>query len=462
MKKLTVSLLVHLTWIIGSVNAQTIAAGTLHTIALCPDGTVWTWGGNSYGQLGDTSLVSSIVPNQVSGLDSVIDIFSGWHGCFAEKSDNTIWAWGKNNDGELGIGVIGNSFYPQQVIGLDSVLKIDGGAFHTIALTENGSVWTWGDNNRGQLGNSNFQVGELTPIQVPGLDGIIDIDAGWNHCLALKDDGSLWVWGDNGKGELGDSTFLLKDYPINVSGLTDVVQIQGGGSHSMALKSDSTVWTWGFNDFGQLGNGNLTTTPWPMQVTGLSGIVAIESGRNHSLALDKDGIVWVWGHNFYSNLGNGLTSDQNTPVQSGLPANNYTLSSGDWHGFAMVNDDIWTWGRNNYGQLGDSTYSNESTPYIMDVFCSPTTSVADKEQPTYHTTVFPNPFVNETHIRISNFSNVSYTLRILNAMGQQVGLINGVDASDIQVLRGNLPGGLYFYQLSTSQGVIGVGKLLAE
>ena len=461
MKK-TISILVLVTLSICHSKGQDIIGGSLHTIALCADGSVWTWGDNNYGQLGDTSFTTLIVPNKVSTIDSAVAVFAGWHNSFVEKSDNTIWAWGRNGDGELGVDSIGNSRYPQKVVGLSDVTKIDGGAFHTLALKDDGTVWAWGDNSRGQLGDGNSTVDQITPIQVPGFDSIITIDAGWNHSLALKDDGTIWVWGQNEHGELGDSTYLLKDYPIKVQGLTNMLDVKGGGWHSVALRNDSTVWTWGFNDFGQLGNGNLNTTPWPVQVVGLSGIVSIESGRHHSFALDKDGVLWGWGYNFYNSLGTTSPPNQSTPIQASLNPKNYILSSGDWHSFAIDNNNIWTWGRNNYGQLGDSTYTNKSIPYIRDDFCLSVTSMENGMKLIFHSKVFPNPFVSETHIRTHYPTNISYTLTIMNSMGQQVKQIEGSNASDILVVRENLPCGMYIYQLTTSKGEVATGKLIAE
>ena len=124
---------------------------------------------------------------------------------------------------------------------------------------------------------------------------MVAIAGGDSHSLALKSDGTVWAWGYNGCGQLGDGSTTNRLTPVQVSGLTGVVAIAGGGSHSLALKSDGTVWAWGCNDYGQLGDGTTTNRLTPVQVSGLTGVVAIAGGGAHSLALKSDGTVWAWG-----------------------------------------------------------------------------------------------------------------------------------------------------------------------
>ncbi|HZD60824.1 MAG TPA: RCC1 repeat-containing protein, partial [Anaerolineae bacterium] len=166
---------------------------------------------------------------------------------------------------------------------------IAAGARHSLALKSDGTVLAWGRNDYGQLGNETT-TSSSTPVQVSGLTNVTTVTAGWWHSLALELDGTVWAWGDNRYGQLGNETTTSSSKPVQVSNLSGVVAISSClGAHSLALKSDGTVWAWGGNWYGQLGDG--TTTMYkttPVQVSGLSGVVAIAAGGEHSLALKQD------------------------------------------------------------------------------------------------------------------------------------------------------------------------------
>ncbi|TLZ71770.1 MAG: RCC1 repeat-containing protein, partial [Methanobacteriota archaeon] len=234
----------------------------------------------------------------------------------------TVLAWGDNVDGQLGNGTFTTSNTPVEVSGLTGVTAIAaGGAFnhHSLALKSDGTVWAWGANSAGQLGNGSF-TGSNTPVQTSGINGVTAIAGGQLHSLALKSDGTVWAWGFNLDGQLGNGTNTTTypyglDTPVQVLGLTGVIAIAGGGAHSLALKSDGTVWAWGQNNKGQLGNGSFTGSNTPVQTSGISGVTAIAGGVSHSLALKSDGTVWAWGYNGGGELGNGTYTDNNTPVE---------------------------------------------------------------------------------------------------------------------------------------------------
>jgi alpha-tubulin suppressor-like RCC1 family protein len=337
----------------GLTTVAAIAGGPHHSLALKSDGTVWAWGYDSNGQLGDGNFYPNFpfgvaTPVQVSGLTTVMAIASGGIHSLALKSDGTVWAWGFGRYGQLGDGnfyTTGNEGVatPVQVTGLSGVVAIAAGGQHSLALKSDGTVWAWGYGFYGQLGDGNFYgdlftdeiQGVATPVQVISLSGVVAIAAGFYHSLALKSDGTVWAWGDGEEGELGDGIFYANPSvvgngglatPVQVSALTTVTAIAGGGQHSLALKSDGTVWAWGLGYFGELGDGNFHTVATPVQVSGLSGVAAIAGGGYHSLALKPDGTVWAWGYGFYGQLGDGnfyITGNGGaaTPVQvSGLSA----------------------------------------------------------------------------------------------------------------------------------------------
>ncbi len=304
-----------------------VAAGGLHTVAVKKDGTVWAWGNNEKGQLGDGSTEPGKTPVQVKtsdskeNLDGIVAVAAGGLHTIALKKDGTVWAWGYNDDGQLG----DNSYNKRrlsatQVKGpdgddeLEGIIAVAAGKAHSLALKKDGTVWAWGLNDNRQLGDNSTST-RKAPVQVKGLKGIIAIAAGGSHSLALKNDGTFWTWGNNEDGQLGDNSTSAKKSLVLLSGLKGVQAIAAGENHSAVLKNDGTVWVWGSNSFGQLGNGSKGGKRLiPTLVEGLSGISAIGTGSNHMLALKNDGTLWAWGSNNTGQLGDNSKVDRLTPV----------------------------------------------------------------------------------------------------------------------------------------------------
>ena len=221
-------------------------------------------------------------------MTDVVEAAAGFNYSLALKSDGTVWAWGLNAVyGVLGDGTF--KTYPVGTIvqakGLTDVVAIDAGMRHSLALKSDGSVWAWGLDRETQLGDASTD-NLNTPTKVIGLDDMVAIAGGMNHTLALKSDGTVWACGRNLEGELGKGNFDSTISFVNqVSNLTDVVAIAAGSIHNLALKADGTVWTWGANSYGQLGNGNNDNMASPVQVSGLTNVVSIASGGHQSLVL---------------------------------------------------------------------------------------------------------------------------------------------------------------------------------
>jgi alpha-tubulin suppressor-like RCC1 family protein len=371
-----------------------IAGGGYHTIALKSDGTVWAWGLNSVGQLGDGTMINRTIPVQVSGLTGVTAIAGGLFHTIALKNDGTVWVWGGNYAGQLGDGTTTDRNTPVQVIGLTGVTAIAGGFEHSIALKSDETVWAWGDNSQGQLGDGTITGPQTcgsdapcstTPVQVSGLTGVTAIAGGVWHTIVLKNDGTVWAWGRNDLGQLGDVTnpepqrcfsgFLCRTTPIQMSGLTGVTAIAGGAGHTITLKNDGTVWAWGYNySSGQLGDGTTTDRYIPVQVIGLTGVTAIAAGYYHTIALKSDGTVWAWGDNSFGQLGDGTNTGPQTCVNSGTPCSTTpvqvigltgvtAIAARYHHTIALKNDEtVWAWGHNISGQLGDGTTTDRYNP----------------------------------------------------------------------------------------------------
>jgi|GEM_PF-530121 len=406
----------------ADVFGPAIVGGSDQTIALKSDGSIWAWGENDNGEVGNGSFDAKVLlPVQV--LTDGVSIAAGDDHSMAIRSDGTVWAWGANNDGQLGINdtEADNKSTAIRVKGaegegvLSDITAISGGEDHSLALKSDGSVWAWGEDLHGQVGvNDNKGADKFYPVQVVGVDGVgsltevSSIAAGDDHSLALKIDGTVWAWGEDNDGQLGDNDGNGEDKltPVQVKGsggngfLTDIVGIAAGEDHSLALKSDGTVWAWGENDDGQLGDNDDTKADklTPVQVTGLAGagnltnVVAIAAGKDHSLAMKADGSVWAWGEDTDGQLGDNDSAsskpDKLTPVQvrdssgSGFFDKATAISAGKDHSLALKSDgSAWAWGENLNGQIGnrDGTGSDQIVPVkVLELVVADTGDAADK------------------------------------------------------------------------------------
>ena len=246
--------------VLNLTDVVAVATGYFHSLALKRDGTVWASGG-----------VSSS-PTQVSTLTGVVAVAAGFQHSLAVKANGTVWGWGSNMSGQLGNGTWTHSSTPVQVSNLTGVVAVAAGYHHSLALKNDGTVWAWGSNMQSQLGNPNFVGRHNTPVPVSNLTDVVAVAAGPYHNLALKADGMVWAWGNNQSGQMGNAGQGSRYYtPVKAFYLTDVVAVDAGYAHSMAVKGDGTVWTWGDNRFGQLGDGTtLRDRNTPEQVMGLS------------------------------------------------------------------------------------------------------------------------------------------------------------------------------------------------
>jgi RHS repeat-associated protein len=354
----------------GSNLGSPMGGGVAHSIAVRGDGTVWAWGNNSYGQLGTGNTTSSTTPIQVNGLSGASGVAAGDYHSLSLKGDGTVWAWGYNAYGQLGNGTTSNSTKPVQVSGLSGATGIAAGNYHSLVLKADGTVWDWGLNNAGQLGNGTA-TGSTKPVQVSNLSGVVAVAAGGmpgyaGHSLALKGDGTVWAWGYNKHGQLGNGSTAASTVPVQVKNLSAVIAIAANGDNSYALKSDGTVWAWGDAGYGQLGNtsviGSISSVPVKVNI---SGVAKIGAGATHVLAIESDGSAWAWGNNNTGQLGDGGSCGKTctNPVQvSGLSGAAF-VTGGYVHSLAAKTDgSAWAWGSNTYGQLGNGTTTVATKP----------------------------------------------------------------------------------------------------
>jgi len=340
------------------VISGSVAAGTNDTLALKADGTVWSWGANTNGQLGDGTTTQRTSPVQVSGLSDVVAIAAGvgtHH--LALKRDGTVWGWGLNSSGQLGDGTQTNRSTPVRAGTLTNVVAIAVGGAHSLAITGDGALWAWGANYSGQLGDGT-QTPRLTPTAISSMSGVSAIAAGQAHSLAVKTDGapsgSLWTWGSNQNGQLGDgSSASVRTAPASIL-QSAVVGAGAGDAFGFGILSDGSARAWGLNGNAQLADNTTTTRTTPVAVVDLWNAAQVTGGNVHGVALSTDGSVWTWGYPNYLGL---LSVDLYTVRRpQRLPgAGEYVTfaSAGTVHSVASRFDgSVWTWGANNTGQLG--------------------------------------------------------------------------------------------------------------
>jgi alpha-tubulin suppressor-like RCC1 family protein len=243
---------------------------------------------------------------------------------------------------------------------------IDGGGNFNAGIKTNSSLWTWGNNQFGQLGNGTVTTA-TSPIHIDSNSTWQSVSAGGSHTMAIKSDGTLWGWGYNFWGQLGDNTSVDKHAPVQIGTANDWMAVACGGNHTIALKTNGTLWSWGANANGQLGNGtanpNQTIMP-PTQVGTLNTWTKIAAGGVHSLAI-QSGTLWAWGKNASGQLGDGTTADKNVPTLIGTPNQNdwQSISAGESHSLGIKTaGTLWTWGLNAEGELGLGNNSNQNIP----------------------------------------------------------------------------------------------------
>ncbi len=301
---------------VNITGVSAISAGNFFVLFLKDDGTVWGWGVNEFGGYGaGTNKEVSLYPVQVKGLHDVIAISTSGAHCLALKRDGTVWAWGCNVAGQLGDGTTEVRYTPIKVSGLSNVKKISAGHDYSMAIDGNGTLWGWGSNGNGRLGDGT-NINRFLPVQTL-INDATDVKAGeFAHTVALKSDGTVWAWGWNQEYELGVPGINKKEYytPVQVKDIGGVVAVCSTDSNSVALKSDGTVWIWGNGQQGRFGNGApySADSATPLQVPGIKNIIAIAGGSSHVMALSSDGSVYTWGDNGFGQIGNGKTNSYNT------------------------------------------------------------------------------------------------------------------------------------------------------
>ncbi len=315
---------------------QQVASGGRHSVALGADGTVWTWGYNGHGELGDGTTTDRDTPAPVPGLRDVIAVAAGATHSLALTRDGQVWAWGNNDHRQLGINeyssyeartpqrvltvVPGDETRPDTFPPLAGVVAIAASATHSAAVTADGALWTWGGNQWGQLGSgTTWDAG--TAQRVAGLEAVARLVAGGDdttaYTLVQTRAGTVWGWGNNRQCQLGESAWERQTTPRalpNLNQLGALRALAGGAAFGAAVTEAGEVWTWGDNAHGQLGLGAVAQVCAPQAVPGLAEVATVSAGAQHTLVTTADGAVWAWGLNDEGQLGDGTVNDRGTPA----------------------------------------------------------------------------------------------------------------------------------------------------
>ena len=321
---------------------------------------LYTWGVNSFGQLGDNSTVGKQVPTQVGLLTDWVQVSSGTNHTVCLKLNGTLFAWGNNNVGELGIGGSGNSFSsPVQIGALTNWAQVSVGAVHTACVKTDGTLWTWGDNAAGRLGlNINPAVDRSSPTQVGALSNWAQVSAGTDNTLCVTTSGTLFSWGNG--AQVGDGTVIDRSSPVQIGALTNWAVPACGQTHSLCTTTNGTLFSWGANNAGMLGDGTIISKSSPVQIGALT-TWSLPAAGGCSACITTEGTLFTWGPGVQTGL--NVTTQTSSPVQVGALTNWAQISVGTTHSHAVKTDGtLWAWGVNTNGRLGIGNTVNKSSP----------------------------------------------------------------------------------------------------
>jgi alpha-tubulin suppressor-like RCC1 family protein len=372
----------------GTDSWTAVAAGMSHSVGIKSNGTLYTWGSNSSGQLGLGNTTAVSTPTQVGGLTNWQKLSANGYGTMAINTDGALYVWGSNNQAQLGLGDTTNRSSPVQ-LGSASWILVKGQDAgyspireYTFGIQSDNLMYAWGwlGTGAGGVSGEPADVGTLssgsaytTPNKVGGAlattssstsklgtDVWKAASAGANHTVAIRTNGTLYAWGLNSSGQLGLGDTTIRSSPVQI-GTSSWTAVSAGDAHTVAIRSDGGLFVWGNNGTGRLGDGTATSRSSPVQV-GADSWTAVAAGGSHSVAVRKDGGLFAWGLNNVGQLGLSNTTNLSSPVQVG--ADSWTsVAAGASHTVSVRSDGgLFAWGLNNVGQLGLSNTTNLSSP----------------------------------------------------------------------------------------------------
>jgi alpha-tubulin suppressor-like RCC1 family protein len=351
---------------------RVLAAGGFHSLWIADDGLMWGVGYNAAGALGDGTLVNRPAPVAVGFFDDWVACAAGYYTSYGLRADGSLWAWGANDKGQVGTGATATKVTrPKRVGGAATYTSLAAGAFHALAVRSDGTLWSWGRNNHGQLGNGSLTKSGV-PVRVGTDSDWIAVAAHGYHSAAKKADGSWWMWGYNGDGQLGLGNTADRMAPVLISGPGVCDEVFPGGYQTFSrwapgMAKAGQLTSAGRNQWGQLGRGtwddlnNPVPSFAPLAVS--DAFIDVGPGWSHTLGLTTDGRVMAWGRGIQGAIGNGTAIEVNpTPADIGLSGVT-ALAAGEQFSLARRDDaSVWGWGTDASGQLGLSGSGNHLTP----------------------------------------------------------------------------------------------------
>ncbi len=378
---------------IDGKKVKQISLGYRHSAAITEDGSLYMWGCNNYGQLGDESWEDSTVPKKV--MDNVAAVSLGDEHSAAITEDGSLYVWGIRYGGQRGTITYGNE--PEKI--MNNVAAVSLGKSQSAAITSDGSLYMWGSNYYGQLGDGST-TNSYEPKKI--MNNVVAVSLGAAHSAAITSDRSLYMWGWNYAGQLGDGSTTDSYVPKKV--MDNVTAVNLGYSYSGAITADRSLYMWGFNDYGELGNGLTEHSYEPKKI--MDNVVTVSFGQNHSAAITADGSLYMWGYNYDGRLGDGTT--ENSYVPKKIMSNVTAVSLGSWHSAAITTDgSLYMWGDNSGGQLGNGTTDNSLIPIPITNPTSATTATSLSTEDTTQNTLVTTEASTIQAITITNNTNTT-------------------------------------------------------
>ena len=343
------------------------------------NGALKAWGLNTRGQLGIAASAGVTQATSVSFPSAavIVETASGRAHGLAVAKTGSLYSWGDNEFGQLGDGTRSGRAQAQQISdpNLTRIIQVAAGDVHSLALRGDGTVWAWGGNQRGQLGDGST-IARLSPVQIAGLTDIVQITAGARHSVALDGAGRIWLWGDNSYGQMVDSSLPISASPRLLTAPVSFKQVAAGRHHVAAIDSNGQPWLWGLNDAGQLGQGNRIGASSPQAIASITSAKTIVAGGRHTMILTSAGQILGWGAGEKGQLGLGAAdlADHLSPVSiaAGLTPPLLRLAAGQAQSVALESGGaIKAWGQNKVGPTSGILGVGSSA----DVVSSPTTVV---------------------------------------------------------------------------------------
>lgn len=338
-----------------------VSSGGRHTCGVHADGTLWCWGANFYGQLGDGTTGSTGTPVRVGTADDWTSVSSGGMHTCGVRDNGTLWCWGLNYRGQLGVGDRSDRKAPTQVGSSTRWESVSAGWVHTCGTRTDGTAWCWGNNDYGQLGDDTH-TNASRPRQVARGSDWREVRAGGWHSCGVNTSGEAFCWGRNQSGQVGDGTLTGRALPSRVGQASDWVAVEPAWTHTCGLHGDGTMVCWGGNEAGQLGTGDPANTTAPRPVTGGHQFATLTVGIGTSCGLDTQAELWCWGTGRYGELGTDMNRED-APVAVAADQSWGQVDLGWLHACGLQNDSMTLcWGNNETGQLGDGTVGRRTSP----------------------------------------------------------------------------------------------------